>query len=445
MRIATSTIYSQQTAAIDDQNALYLQIGQQLSSGKKLQAPSDDPTQIAHDLQIHTAIDSVNQQSTNVQNAVSELTTTDGALNSLVSVLQSARTLGIQGATETLTDAQRTSLGNQIDELLQQSIAIGNTKYADKYVFGGTASNANAPVQQTGTPISAVTFTGNEQVQGQLVYNSQQFALSTTFQAAFNYGASNNSPDVFQTLIRLRDTLVDKVSTDQSSAPVNQAGQTVYGPQIGGIGPAPTTLAQTASFATAPVPGAGPPAAYTITINGAPNGGTPSVQTITIAANAPIDDGGASGTSVISQINAVSATTGVTASYDAKTQRVSLTGTGAFYVNDASGGGNLTQVLHLASQSDFVQNLSTQLGDIDNVLNTALNARSVVGARIQALTSISSQLQTTVTDNKSTESQIEDVDVAAATSKFSQTQVALQAAYATTTRLESKTLFDYLT
>lgn len=445
MRIATSTIYSQQTAAIDDQNALYLQIGQQLSSGKKLQAPSDDPTQIAQDLQIHTAIDSVNQQSTNVQNAVSELTTTDGALNSLVSVLQSARTLGIQGATETLTDSQRTSLGNQIDELLQQSIAIGNTKYADKYVFGGTAANANAPVQQTGTPISAVTFTGNEQVQGQLVYNNQQFALSTTFQAAFNYGASNNSPDVFQTLITLRDTLVNKISTDQSSAPVNQAGQTVYGPQIGGIGPAPTTLAQTASFATAPVPGAGPPAAYTITINGAPNGGTPSVQTITIAANAPVDDGGVSGTSVISQINAVSAATGVTASYDPKTQRVSLSGSGAFYVNDASGGGNLTQVLHLASQSDFVQNLSTQLGDIDNVLNTALNARSVVGARIQALTSISSQLQTTVTDNKSTESQIEDVDVAAATSKFSQTQVALQAAYATTTRLESKTLFDYLT
>lgn len=445
MRIATSTIYSQQTAAMDDQNALYLQIGQQLSSGKKLQAPSDDPTQIAQDLQIHTAIEGVNQQSTNVQNAVSELTTTDGALNSLVSVLQSARTLGIQGATETLTDAQRTSLGNQIDELLQQSIAIGNTKYADKYVFGGTAANANAPVQQTGTPISAVTFSGNEQVQGQLVYNSQQFALSTTFQAAFNYGASNNSPDVFRTLISLRDTLVNKISTDQSSAAINQAGRTVYGPQIAGVGPAPTTLAQTASFATAPAPGAGPPAAYTITINGAPNGGAPSVQTITIAANAPIDDGGVSGTSVISRINAVSASTGVTASYDPKTQRVALSGSGAFYVNDAAGGGNLTQVLHLASQSDFVQNLSTQLGDIDNVLNTALNARSVVGARIQALTSISSQLQTTVTDNKSTESHIEDVDVAAATSKFSQTQVALQAAYATTTRLESKTLFDYLT
>ena len=82
MRIATSQIYAQQTAAIDDQAALYAQIGQQLSSGKQLAAPSDDPGRIAQDLQLHTSIDSTGQQSTNVQNAVSELTTTDGALSS---------------------------------------------------------------------------------------------------------------------------------------------------------------------------------------------------------------------------------------------------------------------------------------------------------------------------------------------------------------------------
>jgi flagellin-like hook-associated protein FlgL len=43
------------------------------------------------------------------------------------------------------------------------------------------------------------------------------------------------------------------------------------------------------------------------------------------------------------------------------------------------------------------------------------------------------------------ESGIEDVDVAAATTKFTAVQTALQAAYDTTNQLESKTLFDYLT
>ncbi|HEX3551090.1 MAG TPA: flagellin, partial [Candidatus Elarobacter sp.] len=140
---------------------------------------------------------------------------------------------------------------------------------------------------------------------------------------------------------------------------------------------------------------------------------------------------------------------GVTATFDPKAQKVVLTGTSSFYVTDvaspgATNTGNLTSVLGLSGQADFVQNISTQLGDVDHALNAVLSSRSVVGSRIQTLGSISSQLQTTLTDNKSTESGIEDVDVAAATSKFSQTQTALQAAFETTTNLESKTLFSYL-
>ncbi|HEV3088639.1 MAG TPA: flagellar hook-associated protein FlgL [Candidatus Elarobacter sp.] len=444
MRIATSTIYAQQTAAIDNQAALYADIGAQLSSGKQLNAPSDNPGQIGQDLQLHVTIDTTTQQSTNVKNAVSELTSTDSALSSLTSVLQSARTLAVQGASDTLTPAQRTALGNQIDELLQQSIAVGNTQYAGKFIFAGTSTTANPPVVQQGNPISGVTFTGNEQVQGQLIYNNQQFALSTTFQSAFNYASSDGSPDVFQTLIRLRDTLQNDVVVDQSTAAINRAGAVVYG----AASPAPTRLNAANVFATTPVPdGSGN---FSLKITGSVNG-VPSAQTITVAANAPVDGPG----SVVAAINAVTAQTGVTAVYDPVAQKMSLNGTGSFFVQDvpsagAATAGNLSAVLNLAStssssQADMVQNVSTQIANVDHILDTVLNARSVVGARIQTLSSIGDQLQTTITDNTKVESGIEDVNVAAATSKFSQTQTALQAAYATTNRLEAKTLFDYLT
>jgi flagellar hook-associated protein 3 FlgL len=448
MRIATSTIYAQQTAAIDDQQALYAQIGRQVSSGKQLTNPSDDPARIAQDLTLHTAIDETNQQSTNVQSAVSELTTTDSALSGLTSVLQSARSLAVQGSTDTLTAQQRTDLGNQIDQLLQQSIAVGNTSYAGRYVFAGTTNTANPPVQQQGSPISAVSFVGNEQTQGQLVENGQQVALSTTFGAAFNYQAADGSPDVFQTLITLRNTLVNQTAVDQSATPVNAAGAVVYGPQGVPASPAPTTIGTPNAFAVAPV--ADSTGNFSITINGTVNG-VQGIATITVPPGAALDDGVGppGGTSLVAKINAATATTGVTASFNAKTQRIVLTGTGTFYVNDAASpgatnSGNLTKVLNLAPQADFVQNVSTQLGDIDHVLNGVLAARSVVGARIQALGAIQNQLQTAVTDNTSTESSIEDVNVAAAVTKLTQTQTALQAAYATTTKLESKTLFDYI-
>ena len=222
-------------------------------------------------------------------------------------------------------------------------------------------------------------------------------------------------------------------------------------PQLAGVGPAPTTLGALGVFATTPVPDnslPAVPAKFSIAINGSVNG-VQSVQTITVTSATAVDDG--TPTSLVARINAVTAQTGVTASFNAATQKLVLTGTGSFYVTDtpspggATTSGNLTSVFNLAGQSDFVQNISTQLGDIDHALNTLLQARSVVGARIQTLGSIQSQLQSSVTDNTKVKSGIEDVNVAAATSKFSQTQTALQAAYSTTNRLESKTLFDYLT
>src|ERR1700681_4324167 len=431
MRIATSTIYAQQTAAIDDQQALYAQIGQQLSSGVQLNNPSDDPTRIAQDLSVRTAIDASGQQSKNVQSAVSELTTTDGALSSLTAVMQSARQLAIQGSSDSLTPQQRAALGSQIDQLLQQAVAVGNTSYAGRYVFGGTTSSANPPVQQQGNPIAGVTFLGNEQEQGQLVYNGQEFALSTTFQAAFNYKSSDGSPDIFQTLIALRDTLVKGTVVDQSAASINHAGAVVYGPQGLPASPAPTTLGTPNAFAVAPV--ADSTGNFSLNINGSVNG-VPGMATITLAPGAAIDDG-------------VAPPLGTR--FDAKAQKVVLTGTGSFYVTDtpspgAANSANLTKVLNLATQADFVQNVSTQLGAIDHGLNGVLSARAVIGSRIQALGSISDQLQTAVTDNTKVKSGIEDVDVAAAATKLSATQTALQAAYSTTHRLESKTLFDYL-
>ncbi len=448
MRIATSTIYAQQTAAIDDQQALYAQTGLQLSTGHQLNDPSDDPARIAQDLSVRSAIDANGQQSKNVQSAVSELTTTDSALSSLTAVMQSARQLAIQGSSDSLTSQQRAALGSQIDQLLQQAVAIGNTSYAGRYVFGGTTSGATPPVQQQGNPIAGVSFAGNEQEQGQLVYNGQEFALSTTFQAAFNYRSTDGSPDVFQTLISLRDTLVKGTVVDQSAAAINKAGAVVYGPQGLPASPAPTTLGTPNAFAVTPA--ADSTGNFSININGSVNG-VQSIATITLAPGAAIDDGVAPplGTSLVAKINAATATTGVTASFDAKAQRVVLSGTGSFYVTDVPSAGatnsaNLTKVLNLAPQADFVQNVSTQLGDIDHALNGVLGARSVIGARIQALGSISDQLQTAATDNTKVKSGIEDVNVAAAATKLSATQTALQAAYSTTNRLESKTLFDYL-
>src|SRR5664279_1392867 len=107
MRIATSTIYTQQAMSIDNLETQWQTQGKNLSTGKSLNAPSDDPTQIAADLDVRTTIKVENQQSTNIQAATAQLTSTDSALASLTSILQSARQLATSAATSLISATGR--------------------------------------------------------------------------------------------------------------------------------------------------------------------------------------------------------------------------------------------------------------------------------------------------------------------------------------------------
>jgi flagellar hook-associated protein 3 FlgL len=452
MRIATSSIYTQQSIQIDNLESQYELSGLQLSSGKSLNAPSDDPTQIGEDLNVHTTISVENQETTNIQAATSQLTSTDSALANLTSVLQSVRELATRGATDLLSTTARQAIGNQVDQYLQQAVAIGNTQYGGTYVFGGSVQSSSPPVTTTGNPVSAVGFNGNEQTQAPMQFNGQTFALAPTLSQAFNYDATNGSPSVFQTIINLRDTLTNGTVTDESAQSINHVGTVIYGASSP---PAlRTTLGTSPSpFAVTPTPDS--TGKYTISINNTDALGAEHVNSYTFSGTTVLDDTTAA--SITGQINAQNTganATGLTATFDAQTQRLTLTnaGGGAFTVTDEPSTGatgptdisNFTSVFQLTGSATLPQTVSTQLGDIENALNVTLNARSLVGSRINALAQINTQVSTDVVNNTGVISGIEDTDIAKTTTQFTATQVALTASYSTTSRLEAKDLFDYL-
>jgi flagellar hook-associated protein 3 FlgL len=457
MRIATSTIYSQQAGSIDNLETQYQNQGQDLSTGKSLNAPSDNPTQIGLDLNIRTSIAVENQQATNVQAGTAQLTSTDSALANLTSVLQSARQLATRGASDLLSPQERKDIGGQVDQYLQQAVAIANTQYAGSYIFAGSVQSSTAPVTTAGSPISSVGFTGNEQSAAPLLFNGQSFSLSPTLQQAFNFNATNGSPSVFQTLITLRDTLDNGTVVDQSAQSINQAGQVIFG--AGSPAAVQTTLATTGTspFAVLPTADSGVPPGYSISINNVDAAGNQHVEAYRFFGTTAVDDATttapnkASPASIVGAINANTATTGLSATFDATTQRLSLTssGGGSFSVTDEPPTGstttsNFTTAFGLSGSATLPQTISTQLGDIDHTLDVTLNARSVVGSRVNALSQISTQVSTDVLDNTGVQSGIEDTDIAKTTTAFSATQTALTASYSTTTRLEAKDLFDYL-
>jgi flagellar hook-associated protein 3 FlgL len=430
MRIATSTIYDAQASSIDNLVAQQQQLGQVLSSGKQLNAPSDNPTKIAQDLEVRSSIAAENQGSANITSAKAQLTTVDGALSTLTEIMQSARGIAVQAASSLTSSTQLQSLASQVDSLLQEAVGIANTKYAGKFAFAGTGSPTTPPVTANGSPISSVSFSGNSSGQSETLYNGESVNTSVTLQQAFNYNSTDGSPDVFQTLINLRNTLQNGTVVSQSATRVNNPNTAL----------APATPINTAGIlSTALTPDTSGNANIVITSTKTGSNGI----TITIPA-------GSSMSAVLAAINAATPSTGVTASFDYKQQRLSLTSAnGAFQVGNAPtvpGGsaGNFVQAFGLESQASVATNVSGQLGDIDNATQTLLNARSTVGGSIQTLSALGTATDSQVVNDTSVQSGIEDADIAKVISQFSQTQTALQAAYGTTTRLESKTLFDYL-
>lgn len=440
MRIATSTVYSEQSSSIDNLYATYQTQGQQLSTGKSLNAPSDDPTVIAQDLS--TRADNVvqTQLGKNFSDLTNELTTVDGALSNLTSVLQQARNLAVQGASDTIDASQRGDIATQVDQLLSEAIGFANTQYNGKYVFAGTNVPTTIPlVQGHGSPITSVTSQGNIVQTTLQDPNGTTISNGVTLQQAFNFNAPNGSPDVFQALITLRDTLRQGQVVDESQQAVNLRGTVITNA---------TTATQLA------VSGAGQVALTPLTfdstgnlaINIASSSSQNGVQVVIL----PTD----TVTNILAKINAQTGTTGVAASFNAKTQRFSLASTtnppGAFTVTDVPSPGagattgNFVAAFGLTNQATTTGYVSTQLGDVDNVIETMLNARAMVGSAIQTAGTLKANASAQVLNDTAVQSGLEDTDIAKVTSQFSQTQTVLQAAYATTSRLEGKTLFDYL-
>ncbi len=110
----------------------------QLSSGKRVEKPSDDPVAVTSILKYKTDISTAKQYQDNVGEALSWLQVSESSLDDVKEVLQRVRELSIQAAnsaTNTVEDTQKTA--SEIEQLKNELITLGNSTYAGKYIFSG--------------------------------------------------------------------------------------------------------------------------------------------------------------------------------------------------------------------------------------------------------------------------------------------------------------------
>jgi flagellar hook-associated protein 3 FlgL len=116
----------------------------EVSSGFRVQTPSDDPAAVSSILQVQADIGSNQQVQANLGSVTSELGSADSALQSAVQAVEKAITLAAQGASSTVTADQRAEIAQQVAGLQQTLVGISQTTVDGRYIFSGDQDTAPA-------------------------------------------------------------------------------------------------------------------------------------------------------------------------------------------------------------------------------------------------------------------------------------------------------------
>lgn len=127
-------------------------IHEQLSTGRRINEPSDDPVGISNAMRLRTTLKEVEQYKSNIGEAKNWLEITEGALANATDTLHRARDLTVQAASGSLDQQSLDGIGKEIQQLMNQLAQSGNTTYGDRFIFSGDMNAEPYPSGAAATP-----------------------------------------------------------------------------------------------------------------------------------------------------------------------------------------------------------------------------------------------------------------------------------------------------
>lgn len=182
----------------------------QISSGLKVNQPSDAPDEISPILQLHAQISQNTALQSGLTTAQSTVNAAEQALSSSVSLLQNASTIATEATGVSQTADTRATLAQSVGSLLQQMVSNSQTTVDGNYIFSGDQPQTQLyqldPASPTGVDRLAIA-TNTDLVQGP---GGEQIAASLTANTIFDNRNANDTPaanNVFAALAGLQTAL----------------------------------------------------------------------------------------------------------------------------------------------------------------------------------------------------------------------------------------------
>ena len=142
MRVSTSQIYSIASIGMRDAQVAVDKTHQQISSGKRVLSPADDPVAATSILMLNQELARTSQFGKNIDAADNNLALEDTTLQSVVSLIQRLKELSVKaGNTAVLSKSDYTAIAAEVDSRLEELMNLQNTRNASgQYIFAGFQS-----------------------------------------------------------------------------------------------------------------------------------------------------------------------------------------------------------------------------------------------------------------------------------------------------------------
>ncbi|MBK1691538.1 flagellar hook-associated protein FlgL [Ectothiorhodospira mobilis] len=400
MRISTSQIFQNGVDVMQRQQAEIARTQNQLATGRRILAPSDDPSGSVQTLQFESRVQQTEQYQRNGQLAERRLRLTETTLAGVGDGLQRIRALAVQANNASQTDETRGYLAEEMRQVLDGLVDLANTRDANgEYLFAGYRSETRPFVADA---------------TGEIVYQGDDGAREVDISPVRRIAVGDAGSAVFGGIPDGNGDFTVIPDPGNSGSGVADTGQVVDQAAWNGGAGGPFTL----EFISEEE--------YRVLDNG---GGV-------VAGPASFESGqGIEFNGIQLQVKG-RPDAGDSFEIRASQEQTLFQGLDRMISALESGSGGTTAPVNNA--------INRGLTELDSALEHVLDVRSTVGARLNALESQNGLHEEQILQMETTLSEIRDLDYAEAISRFNLQQVSLQAAQQSYTQVARLSLFDFI-
>ena len=406
-------MFDQNISSLNRQQSNFLEVSQQIASGRRVVNPSDDPQAASRAVRVDQS-KAVSQQFADSRvSARNSLAQTESILNSVSDAVTRGKTLMVQASNGTLSDADRQSVASELRGVYESVIGQANaTDGNGSHLFGGYKDSSEPFIRDSDGKIE---YVGDENARQQRIDSSRLMNVA------------ENGKTIFQSAPSGAGYIAEADSNNTGTV-------TFSGPQVVDSGEAAS--------------GEG----FKIVLS---NSGAPSQSNPPTIEDASGNDVTASATLTDQQDGSLRVKyEGVAVTLDGEadtSDTITVAPTSADETNTDlfKTFEKALDVLENPANTDAKEaaldnTLKTVMREFDNSLDNVLTERASVGARLNELDVVDSVGSDRMINYESTLSDLVDLDYAEAVSEFSLRQAGLQASQKTFAEMKDMSLFNFL-